>query len=63
VSKQSALFETPLFLPEGLRYTADFVSPEIEQQLVSAIRGHPYPVPLKVYDETIRVMKSAVLKA
>ena len=23
----------------------------------------PYPVPLKVYDETIRVMKSAVLKA
>jgi hypothetical protein len=24
---------------------------------------HPYPAPLKVYDETIRVMKSAVLKA
>jgi uncharacterized protein len=24
---------------------------------------HPYPVPLKVYDETIRVLKSAVLKA
>src|ERR1700731_1300106 len=24
---------------------------------------HPYPVPLKVYDETIRVMKSAVEKA
>jgi hypothetical protein len=24
---------------------------------------HPYPVPLKVYDETIRVMKSAILKA
>jgi len=24
---------------------------------------HPYPIPLKVYDETIRVMKSAVLKA
>ena len=24
---------------------------------------HPYPVPLKVYDQTIRVMKSAVLKA
>jgi hypothetical protein len=22
--------------------------------------GHPFPVPLKVYDETIRVMKSAV---
>ena len=25
--------------------------------------SHPYPVPLKVYDETIRVLKSAVLKA
>jgi hypothetical protein len=24
---------------------------------------HPYPVPLKVYDETIRVMKHAVQKA
>ena len=24
---------------------------------------HPYPVPLKVYDETIRMLKSAVLKA
>ena len=24
---------------------------------------HPYPVPLKVYDETIRVMKAAVQKA
>ena len=24
---------------------------------------HPYPVPLKVYDETIRVMKSGVLRA
>jgi uncharacterized protein len=24
---------------------------------------HPYPVPLKVYDETIRVVKSAVQKA
>jgi hypothetical protein len=24
---------------------------------------HPYPVPLKIYDETIRVMKSAVQKA
>ena len=27
------------------------------------IDRHPYPVPLKVYDETIRVMKSAMLKA
>ena len=24
---------------------------------------HPYPVPLKVYDETVRVLKSAVQKA
>ena len=24
---------------------------------------HPYPVPIKVYDETIRVLKSAVQKA
>jgi len=25
--------------------------------------GHPFPVPLKAYDETIRVLKSAVAKA
>jgi hypothetical protein len=25
--------------------------------------GHPFPVPLKVYDETIRVLKSAVTRA
>jgi hypothetical protein len=25
--------------------------------------GHPFPVPLKVYDETIRVLKSAVDRA
>jgi len=25
--------------------------------------GHPFPVPLRVYDETIRVMKSAVQNA
>jgi hypothetical protein len=25
--------------------------------------GHPYPVPLRIYDETIRVMKDAVAKA
>ncbi len=25
--------------------------------------GHPFPVPLKVYDETIRVLKTAVGKA
>jgi alkylated DNA repair dioxygenase AlkB len=41
VSEQFALFETPAALPDGLRYAVDFVSPEIEQQLVSAIRGLP----------------------
>jgi alkylated DNA repair dioxygenase AlkB len=41
VSEQFALFETPASLPEGLRYAADFVSPEIEQQLVSRIRDLP----------------------
>jgi alkylated DNA repair dioxygenase AlkB len=41
VSKQFALFETPASLPEGLRYAADFVSPQIEQQLVSRIRDLP----------------------
>jgi hypothetical protein len=25
--------------------------------------GHPFPVPIKVYDETIRVLKDAVTKA
>lgn len=25
--------------------------------------GHPFPVPIRVYDETIRVLKSAVQKA
>jgi hypothetical protein len=25
--------------------------------------GHPFPVPLKVYDETLRVLKSAVVRA
>jgi alkylated DNA repair dioxygenase AlkB len=41
VSEQFALFETPASLPEGLRYAADFVSPEIEHQLVSRIRDLP----------------------
>jgi hypothetical protein len=27
--------------PEGLRYTADFVSPAIEQKLISGIRSLP----------------------
>jgi hypothetical protein len=38
VSEQLALFETTTLLPDGLRYAADFVSPEIERQLVSRIR-------------------------
>jgi hypothetical protein len=41
VSEQFALFETPASLPEGLRYGADLVSPETEQQLVSRIRDLP----------------------
>jgi alkylated DNA repair dioxygenase AlkB len=41
VSEQFALFDAPASLPEGLRYAADFVSPEIEQQLVSGIRDLP----------------------
>jgi alkylated DNA repair dioxygenase AlkB len=41
VSEQFALFEAPAALPDGLRHTVDFVSQEIEQQLVSAIRGLP----------------------
>jgi alkylated DNA repair dioxygenase AlkB len=41
VSEQLVLFETPTSLPHGLRYAADFVSPEIERQLVSSIRDLP----------------------
>jgi alkylated DNA repair dioxygenase AlkB len=41
VSEQFALFETPTSLPEGLRYAADLVSPETEQQLISEVRNLP----------------------
>jgi alkylated DNA repair dioxygenase AlkB len=41
VSEQFALFESPAPQPEGLRYAADFVSPETEQRLISAIRDLP----------------------
>jgi alkylated DNA repair dioxygenase AlkB len=41
VSEQLALFQTTTSLPDGLRYAADFVSPEIERQLVSHIRDLP----------------------
>jgi alkylated DNA repair dioxygenase AlkB len=38
VPEQFALFENPASEPEGLRYVADFVSPETEQKLISRIR-------------------------
>jgi hypothetical protein len=38
VSEQFVLFESPAPQPEGLRYAADFVSPETEQRLISGIR-------------------------
>ena len=41
MSEQFALFETTAALPDGLRYAVDFVSSEIEQQLVSKIRDLP----------------------
>jgi hypothetical protein len=41
VSEQFALFETRALLPEGLRYAADLVSPETEQQLISEVRSLP----------------------
>ena len=41
VSEQFALFESPAPQPEGLRYAADFVSPETEQRLISGIRDLP----------------------
>jgi alkylated DNA repair dioxygenase AlkB len=41
VFEQFALFETPHLLPDGLRYAADFVSPAVEQQLVSGISDLP----------------------
>jgi alkylated DNA repair dioxygenase AlkB len=41
VSDQLVLFENPLPAPVGLRYAADFVSPEIEQEFISGIRTLP----------------------
>jgi hypothetical protein len=41
VSDQLALFDNSLPAPEGLHYTADFVSPAIEQELISGIRTLP----------------------
>ena len=34
-----------------------------KQRLHGGKDGHPFPVPLRVYDETIRVLKSAVDRA
>jgi alkylated DNA repair dioxygenase AlkB len=41
VSEQFALFESSAPQPVGLRYAADFVSPETEQRLISGIRDLP----------------------
>jgi alkylated DNA repair dioxygenase AlkB len=41
VSEQFALFDSPAPQPEGLRYAANFVSPETEQRLISGIRDLP----------------------
>jgi alkylated DNA repair dioxygenase AlkB len=41
VPDQLALFESPPPQPEGLRYVAGFVSPAIEQKLISEIRDLP----------------------
>ena len=41
MSEQLTLFERLRPEPEGLRYAADFVSPAIEQKLISAIRTLP----------------------
>jgi alkylated DNA repair dioxygenase AlkB len=41
VSDQLALFDSPLPVPEGLRYAADFISPAVEQELISAISALP----------------------
>jgi hypothetical protein len=41
VSEQLALFESASPEPQGLRYAADFVSPETEQKFISGIRELP----------------------
>ena len=41
MSDQLALFERLSPEPEGLRYAADFVSPAVEQKLISEIRTLP----------------------
>ena len=41
MSEQLTLFERSSLEPEGLRYAADFVSPGIEQKLISRIRALP----------------------
>ena len=43
--------------PTGLPTRRGFPS------LMAARTGHPFPVPLTVYDQTIRVLKTAVAKA
>ena len=42
---------------------ARFADPARYSLALGGKDGHPYPVPLRVYDETIRVLKSAVSRA
>jgi alkylated DNA repair dioxygenase AlkB len=56
VSVQLALFDSLFPAPEGLRYAADFVSPAIEQELISAISALPLqPFQFGVFEGKRRV--------
>jgi alkylated DNA repair dioxygenase AlkB len=41
VPQQLSTFENPKSRPEGLRYVADFISSEVEQDLIAGIRALP----------------------
>jgi alkylated DNA repair dioxygenase AlkB len=41
VSQQLSMFDSPAPAPEGLRYVCDFISPEVEQDLIAAIQTLP----------------------
>jgi alkylated DNA repair dioxygenase AlkB len=41
LSEQFSFFENLASVPEGIRYAAEFVSPEMEQKLISRIRDLP----------------------
>jgi alkylated DNA repair dioxygenase AlkB len=56
VSDQLALFDSLLPAPEGLRYATDFVSPAVEQELISAISALPLqPFQFGAYEGKRRV--------